>query len=213
MGRAKTPARNKAKKIAASLEAGGSIAEAYGEPADREEEDELCAAFLEGLRISKVEGNEWGDFAEEEPTQETGTGSGLDRSQFRNTCRGCGEEHPDHKGSECKGPKAKAKAVPSPAQSPTPSDSGSEAVVDYHGNRLPKKTLKNIYVLLRTPTGGTVSPGCYYAAWRELEAMAAPEHKLPQTGYNYRKCSSEEEAKQEWEKQGHRRDMPVRHLP
>ena len=35
------------------------------------------------------------------------TGSGLDRSRFRNPCSGCGEEYPDHKGSERPGRKAR----------------------------------------------------------------------------------------------------------
>ena len=41
------------------------------------------------------------------PLSSGATGSGLDRSRFRNPCSGCGAEYPDHKGSECPGRNAR----------------------------------------------------------------------------------------------------------
>jgi hypothetical protein len=57
-----------------------------------------------------------------------------------------------------------------------------------------------------------MEPGIYHANWKSLEAAALPLKKLPQDAYGYRKLNKVEEAQVHWEKQGHRREIPVFHL-
>lgn len=115
-------------------------------------------------------------------------------------CWGCGEEQPDHLGRDCP---LKKKDGPGFLPNPQSGASGSVPEVDYQGRRVASR---NYYILLTTPPG--VEPGIYHCTWQVLLQQLPYPHKLPASGYSYRKRDSRQLAREEWFAWGHRREPP-----
>ena len=123
----------------------------------------------------------------------------------REPCWHCGEQNPAHQGPDCAQhpDRVRERAL---LERERQAQGDDKPLCDHRGRRI-YQAERNIYILLRTPEVGP-EPGIYHATWPQLTAICAPEYKLPQKGYGYRKLEEVGEGRPYWRAQGHRRDIP-----
>ena len=78
-------------------------------------------------------------------------------------------------------------------------EQSDEARCDFRGEQIANSASALAYAL---PTGP------YWGPFQLLQEICIPERKLPQEDYGSRRLEAEEEAREEWKNQGHRRPIP-----